>query len=103
MANAYYCLNWIFFQSNYDAARLHLKEALSLDQNNWVIWANLATTSCLMNELDLGITELKKAINLKGSKIGIDNEKQIPRLRDALEKVGLRIDTFYEVDQTRFK
>lgn len=60
------------------------------EKSNRQIWANLATIDFLENNSELGIIQLKKAIELKGGPIDFDNFEEVPHLHYSLEGVGCK-------------
>ena len=87
LRNARYVMKPPFF--NYPVARGYLSQASALDSENWEIWVNAATISLLEGNVEVGRSELTRAIALKGDADGMTDWSVAPFLDEALAKSGL--------------
>jgi tetratricopeptide (TPR) repeat protein len=69
---------------NYEASRKYLLEAKQIDENSWQVWANLATLSYLTGDAATGASELKRATELHGAPLDLEDRAQTPYLKEAL-------------------
>ena len=62
-----------------------------LSENNWQVWANLATVSLFNDDIVRAKEQLAKAYRLKGERFDLDDRAAHPLLREALERAGLGV------------
>lgn len=89
LANARYAMKPPFFQ--FEQAKWNLEKALRLDENNWAIWANLATVSFFSDDFVRGKEQLAHAFRLRGQRFDLDDRAAHPLLREALVRAGLHV------------
>lgn len=70
---------------NYEASRMYLREAMKVDDNSWVVWANLASLSYLTGDNVAGAEELRRATELHQAPLNINDRERTPYLKEALE------------------
>ncbi|MFH0984221.1 MAG: tetratricopeptide repeat protein [Candidatus Omnitrophota bacterium] len=74
----------------YRKAREFLDEALRIDPDDWVVWAELAAVSFFSGDIPRGKKELQRAKSLSGGMIDFDNER-VPGLRAAADLAGVKV------------
>ena len=74
----------------YGKARDYLEEVVRTGSDDWMTWANLATTSFFSGDVRRGMEALERAKSLNGGMIRVDNEKT-PGLQKAMERAGVKV------------
>jgi tetratricopeptide (TPR) repeat protein len=88
--NATYAMKTPFL--NLGAARAYLLEALTIDDQSWKIWANLATLSYLNGDAAAAGRELQRARELDPAPFDLDDRKATPYLKEALALANGQVD-----------
>jgi tetratricopeptide (TPR) repeat protein len=70
---------------NYDLSRKYFLEAREVDENSWVVWANLATSSYLTGDFATGAKELQRATDLHHGPLDVNDSIITPYLKQALD------------------
>ena len=77
---------------NYELSRKYLADAMTVDENSWEVWANLATLSYLSGDAATGAKELERATELHGAPLDVDDRVKTPYLKEALEYSAGRVN-----------
>ena len=83
LENARYVMKTPFL--NADASRMYLREAMTVDENSWKVWANLGTLSYLSGDDATAAAELQRARELHPEPFDLDDREATPYLKEALE------------------